>query len=62
MKNLVEMPESKFVRVACKKCKNEQVIFSKCAMEVRCVNCDELVAESTGGECYVHAKILGTLS
>ena len=61
MKNLVEMPESKFVRVACKKCKYEQVIFSKCAMEVRCLSCNELLAEATGGECFIKAKILGTL-
>ena len=61
MKNPVEMPESKFVRVACKKCKNEQIIFSKCATEVKCTNCGELLAESTGGECFFKAKILGTL-
>ena len=62
MKNLVEMPESKFLRVACKKCKYEQIIFNKCAIEVKCLNCNELIAEPTGGECFVKAKVLGTLS
>jgi len=57
-RNLVTLPKSKFVRVICKKCKNEQVIFSKVANIVKCLNCGEILAEPTGGEAYIKAKVL----
>lgn len=52
------MPESKFLRVLCVKCKNEQVIFSKAATVVKCLKCGEILAEPTGGEVRVKGKIL----
>lgn len=62
MKNLVEMPKSKFLRVRCKKCKYEQVIFNKCTIEVKCLKCDEPLANPTGGECHIKGRVLGVLS
>jgi len=57
-KNLVTLPESKFLRVLCVKCRNEQVIFSKAATLVKCLKCGEVLAEPTGGEARVKGKIL----
>ncbi|MEM5829601.1 MAG: 30S ribosomal protein S27e [Candidatus Aenigmatarchaeota archaeon] len=57
-KNLVTLPKSKFLRVLCFKCKNEQVIFSKASSLVKCLKCGEILAEPTGGEARVRGKVL----
>ncbi|MBI4018534.1 MAG: 30S ribosomal protein S27e [Candidatus Aenigmarchaeota archaeon] len=40
---------STFMRVKCKKCKNEQVVFSKPAVQVRCLVCGAVFLEPRGG-------------
>ena len=62
MKHLIRMPKSKFLRVLCIKCKNEQVIFNKASTEVRCLACNEILASPTGGEAEIRTKILGELT
>jgi len=52
---------SEFIKVKCEKCKNEQIIFEKPAMDVKCLVCGNVLAESTGGKAKVKAKILGGL-
>jgi small subunit ribosomal protein S27e len=47
---------SKFVKVKCEKCKNEQMVFEKAASIVRCLVCDEILAESTGGKARLNVK------
>ena len=48
----------KFLKVKCK-CKNEQVIFEKPDSVVKCLVCEEIVAEPRGGKAIIHAKVLG---
>lgn len=62
MKPLVKLPKSKFLQILCKKCKNEQIVFSKTATQVKCLKCGEVLVESTGGEARIKAKILRALS
>jgi len=50
---------SPFIRVHCEKCKNRQIIFSKPSTTVRCLVCNEVIAEPTGGIGNIKAKILG---
>jgi small subunit ribosomal protein S27e len=57
-KNFVVLPESKFLRVLCMKCRNEQVIFSKASTVVKCLKCGEVLAEPTGSEARVKGKVL----
>lgn len=54
-------PTSKFIKVRCGKCKNEQVIFGKAASEVKCLVCGEVLAKSTGGKSDVQARVLEVL-
>ncbi|MFH0711051.1 MAG: 30S ribosomal protein S27e [Candidatus Aenigmatarchaeota archaeon] len=61
-KNLVVMPKSKFLRVMCKKCKTDQVIYNKPATLVKCTNCGEELAIPTGGEAFIKGKVLEVLS
>jgi len=53
--------DSRFIRVRCIKCKNEQVVFGKPATEVKCLVCEKLLVESTGGKGIVKAIILEVL-
>jgi len=54
-------PKSKFIKVRCSKCKNEQIIFGKPASIVNCLVCNNSVAESTGGKGRIKARILEVL-
>jgi len=44
---------SKFMRVKCAKCKNEQVIFERAASVVKCLVCGEVLAKPTGGKAVI---------
>jgi small subunit ribosomal protein S27e len=48
---------SKFLKVKCKKCRNEQIIFNKTATEIKCLVCESVLAKPTGGL----AEILTTI-
>ena len=52
---------SKFVKIRCPKCKNEQILFGKSASKVNCLLCQKLLAEPTGGKARVKARILEVL-
>lgn len=54
-------PESKFIRVRCQKCKNEQIIFGKAAMQIKCLVCQEPLAESSGGKTVINTQVLEVL-
>lgn len=54
-------PTSKFVKVRCPKCKNEQIIFGKTSSEIKCLVCAKVLAEPTGGKSKVKARILEVL-
>ena len=53
-------PTSKFIKVRCK-CKNEQVIFGKPSSKIKCLVCNEILAESTGGKGKILTQILEVL-
>ena len=55
-------PESRFLKVVCTKCKNEQIIFNKASTDVKCLVCDNILAEATGGMSIIKSKILKVLS
>ncbi len=50
---------SEFIKVKCEKCKNEQIIFERPATVVKCLVCEEVLAEPTGGKAKIKAKVLG---
>lgn len=52
---------SKFIKVRCPKCKNEQIMFGKTATKVDCLVCGKSLAEPTGGKSRVKARILEVL-
>ncbi|HII15524.1 MAG TPA: 30S ribosomal protein S27e [Nanoarchaeota archaeon] len=59
----MKMVESKgkFIKVKCANCKNEQIIFGKCATEVKCLVCNTVLASPVGGKSSIKAKIIEVL-
>ncbi len=53
--------KSRFLKVRCGDCGNEQVIFGCGASQVKCLVCDKVIAESTGGKTNVKTQILAVL-
>ncbi len=54
-------PESKFVKIRCPKCKNEQIMFGKSSTEVLCLVCGKDLASPTGGKANIKARVLEVL-
>ncbi|MBI2109633.1 30S ribosomal protein S27e [Candidatus Woesearchaeota archaeon] len=54
-------PSSRFIKVRCSKCKNEQIIFGKPAVTINCLVCNKTIAESTGGKGNIKARVLEVL-
>ncbi len=57
----IKEPTSKFIKVRCPKCKNEQIIFGKTSTKIKCLVCDKVIAEPSGGKSRVRARILEVL-
>ena len=52
---------SKFVKIRCSKCKNEQIIFGKVSSIVDCLVCGKNVAEPSGGKSRIKSRVLEVL-
>ena len=61
MREIMEEPVSKFVKIRCPKCKNEQIMYGKASSEVRCLVCGKDLAEPTGGKAKIKARVLEVL-
>ena len=58
---LIREATSKFIKIRCPKCKNEQIMFGKASSQVDCLVCQKQLAEPTGGKARVKARILEVL-
>lgn len=54
-------PVSRFVKVRCPKCKNEQIMFGKTSTTIKCLVCSKTLAEPTGGKARIRARVLEVL-
>jgi len=50
--------KSKFLKVICSKCKNEQIIYNKASTNVKCLVCDSVLSECTGGKSKIKSKVI----
>lgn len=53
---------SKFIRVRCAECNNEQIIFNKLSTEAKCLVCQKVLAKSTGGKADITAAVIEVLN
>lgn len=58
---MIKEPNSKFVKLRCPKCKNEQITFGKSASTVKCLVCSKVLAEPSGGKAKIKARVLEVL-
>ena len=61
-KDLIPYPKSRFLRVKCLNCGNQQIIFGCSATDVECLVCGKILLQSTGGKARILTKILEVLS
>jgi len=54
----MQRPNSKFLKIICSKCENEQIIFNKTSSNVNCLVCGNVLAEKTGGKSVIKSKII----
>lgn len=57
----IKEPTSKFIKIRCAKCKNEQIVFGKAASVVKCLVCGKVLTEPTGGKSKIRSRILEVL-
>ena len=60
-KEPIPMPRSRFLRVQCPKCGNEQIVFDRASTVVRCHICQAILAKPTGGKAEIYGKIVKDL-
>ncbi|MCA1814720.1 MAG: 30S ribosomal protein S27e [Halobacteriales archaeon] len=53
--------ESKYRRVKCGDCGNEQILFLRAATAIKCQVCGATMAEPTGGLARLRGEIVGTV-
>ena len=53
--------KSKFIKVRCNKCKNEQIVSGKSASVVNCLVCGDGLLEPSGGKSKIKARVLEVL-
>lgn len=58
---LVPKPSSKFYKVSCKECDEEQIVYSHVSTSVTCNSCGNIIAKPTGSKAEINGKILGNL-
>jgi small subunit ribosomal protein S27e len=61
-KVLIPHSTSRFLRVKCLNCGNQQIIFGCSATDVQCLVCGKTLLQSTGGKARILTKILEVLS
>ncbi len=57
----IKETKSKFIKIRCPKCKNEQIMFGKASTKIVCLVCNKVLAEPTGGKSRVKARVLEVL-
>ncbi len=59
---IIREPNSKFIKVRCSKCKNEQIVFGKPSTKIKCLVCEKILVEPAGGKGRIKSRILEVLS
>jgi small subunit ribosomal protein S27e len=54
-------PRSRFLKVKCEDCGNEQAVFDRAATVVACLVCGATLAKPTGGVAQVRGEVQGVL-
>jgi len=58
----IPKPRSRFLKVKCLNCANEQIVFGCATTVVKCSNCQKQLLQSTGGKARILTKISEVLN
>lgn len=58
----IPKPASSFLKVRCTKCGNEQVVFDRAAVQVKCNVCSDILVESQGGKAKINGEVTQVLA
>ena len=58
---LIPEPNSKFLKVNCKECEEENIVYSHASMAVMCKSCGNIISKPTGSKAQIIGKISETL-
>jgi small subunit ribosomal protein S27e len=61
MKKQVRNPKSKFLKIRCEKCKNEQIVFERSSRDIHCLICNETLGKSSGGKLKLNVRVMEVL-
>lgn len=56
-KEPIPKPGSNFLKVKCTKCGNEQVVFDRAAVQVKCNICEDILLETQGGKAKIKGEV-----
>ena len=59
--SLIPRPSSRFLRIRCRSCESEQIVFSHSTHVINCRTCGETLAEPTGGKAKINGIIIAVL-
>ncbi len=52
---------ARFLRVKCKDCPNEQIVFERASTIVTCQVCGTVISEPVGGKSLIRGEVLGVV-
>ncbi|MEA1994218.1 MAG: 30S ribosomal protein S27e [Euryarchaeota archaeon] len=58
---MITNPKSKFIKIKCQDCGNEQIVFNKPAKTVECLVCGKTLMKTTGGLGKIKGKLIEEL-
>ncbi|MDX1597017.1 MAG: 30S ribosomal protein S27e [Nitrosopumilaceae archaeon] len=56
----IPKPASKFQKVNCNECGEQQVVYSHATTLVACNSCGNTISSSTGSKAKINGKVLGS--
>lgn len=57
----IPKPSSKFQKVKCKECDEQNIVYSHASSSITCKSCGNVIAEPTGAVATLHGEISGTV-
>ena len=57
----MEKERARFLKVKCKDCPNEQIVFERASAVVTCQVCGAVILEPTGGKAQFRAEVIGVV-
>ena len=57
---LIPEPRSKFQKVKCKECDEENIVYSHASSAVTCKSCGNVIAEPSGAVATLHGEVSGS--